>query len=71
MKEMTNQYLKEVDAFINENAVEKIRFKPKQRKDDVTQQMLATHDGSETVLYVGVSQEKVKTWRSKGCSTPG
>ena len=67
MKQMTDVYLKATDEFIKRHQIEKIRFEPKQRKDDITQEKLSLHNGSEGVLYVGVAQEKVKTLRSKAC----
>jgi len=58
MSQMTCRFRKNVDQFIKEQDIEIVRFKKGQRKDDVTLEKLATHDGKEQVLYMGVAQEK-------------
>jgi hypothetical protein len=41
-----------------------VSFAKHQRKDDVTQQYLAQHDGTEGVLYIGRAQEKARVPRT-------
>ena len=64
MAPMTQNYVAEVDHFIDSHQLARERFEGAQRKDEVTQKYLAGHDGSEGVLYVGIAQERATVWTS-------
>jgi len=48
-----------------EHQVPVVHFAKGQRKDDVMQQFLAGHDGSEGVLFIGRAQEKTSVFRTE------
>jgi hypothetical protein len=64
MEAMTRFYVASVEHFIAARGVPRYRFVKGERKDDVTHRFLAGHDGGEGVLYVGVAQERARTWTS-------
>ena len=70
---MTKTFLKAIDAFLQREGLERVRFKKGQRKDDVMQQRLRRFDKPEGVVFVGVAQEKVCVPRTtrKRCDSGG
>lgn len=64
MAPMTQNYVAQVDHYVDSRQLERQRFDNGQRKDEVTQKYLAGHDGSEGVLYVGIAQERATVWTS-------
>jgi hypothetical protein len=60
MAQMTEAYVADLHHFMAAGDIALVSFAKGQRKDDVTQQYLATHDGSEQVLFVGRAQEKAR-----------
>lgn len=64
MAPMTENYVAEVDHYVDSHQLARERFDNGQRKDEVTQKYLAGHDGSEGVLYVGIAQERATVWTS-------
>ena len=64
MANMTKAFKAAVDDYISNHDIEVVRFKKGQRKDDITKQRLANHDGTEGVLYVGIAQEKARVFRT-------
>lgn len=62
MEPMTRAYVADVRNFIAMRDLPVERFVNGQRKDDVTQQYLADHDGHEGVVYVGTAQERARVW---------
>ena len=58
MAQMTEAYVADLYHFITTHDIELVSFVKGQRKDDVTQQYLAAHDGSERVLFVGRRRRK-------------
>jgi len=70
MAQMTEQFKTEINQFIAEEVVEVIRFRKGERKDEITQQKLAHHNGEEGVLYVGIAQEKASVFRTVSRSHP-
>ena len=70
---MTKTFLKAIDAFLQREGLELVRFKKGQRKDDVMQQRLRRFDKPEGVVFVGVAQEKVCVPRTtrKRCDSGG
>jgi hypothetical protein len=60
MARMTEVFVADLYHFIAAHDVPLVQFAKGQRKDDVTQQYLTGHDGSERVLFVGRAQEKAR-----------
>jgi hypothetical protein len=58
MAQMTEAFVGDIHRFIDAHDVPLVSFAKGQRKDDVMQEFLASHDGSEGVLFVGRAQEK-------------
>jgi hypothetical protein len=58
MAQMTERFVADVDHFVAAHDLSLISFVKGQRKDDVMAEYLASHDGSERVLFVGKAQEK-------------
>ena len=57
--EMTKAFIKSVDAFIEQEGLDRVKFQKKERKDDVMKRYLQRFKKNEGVLFVGVAQEKV------------
>jgi hypothetical protein len=75
MAPMTKNFVAAIGEFVDRHGLDLVHFVKDQRKDDITQQYLADHDGSERVLYVGRAQEKASVVRTErrydartGCS---
>jgi len=66
---MTQAFVKSIEAFLQREGLELIRFQKGQRKDDVLQQKLRRFKKQEGVIFVGVAQEKVRVPRTtrKAC----
>src|ERR1017187_1431072 len=66
---MTKAFVKSIEAFIQSEGVELVRFKKGQRKDDVLQRKLRGFKKAEGVIFVGVAQEKFRVPRTtrKAC----
>jgi hypothetical protein len=60
MAQMTEVFVADLYHFMAAHDVPLVHFVKGQRKDDVTQEYLADHDGSEGVLFVGRAQEKAR-----------
>lgn len=61
---MTERFVQSIHAFIEREALELVRFKKGQRKDDVLQEKLRRFKKAEGVIFVGVAQEKVRVPRT-------
>ena len=61
---MTQAFVKAIEAFIQREGLELVRFKKGQRKDDVLQKKLRQFKKEEGVIFVGVAQEKVRVPRT-------
>jgi hypothetical protein len=62
---MTNDFLRRVEAFVEEERIPVVPFKKKERKDDVAAEYRARFRGSEGVLFLGKAQEKVRVFRTE------
>jgi hypothetical protein len=60
MAQMTEAFVADVHHFVAAHDLPLVHFGKGQRKDDVLQEYLAGHDGSEGVLFVGRAQEKTR-----------
>jgi len=68
---MTQAFVKSIEAFLQREGLELIRFQKGQRKDDVLQQKLRRFKKQEGVIFVGVAQEKVRVPRTTRKACPG
>jgi hypothetical protein len=62
---MTNDFLRRVDAFVEQQQIPVVPFKKGERKDDVAAQYRARFQGNEGVLFLGKAQEKVTVFRTE------
>jgi hypothetical protein len=62
---MTNAFLRQVDAFVEQHQIPVVSFKKGQRKDDVAAEYRAHFPGIEGVLFLGKAQEKVTVFRTE------
>jgi len=69
--DMTKTFLKAINAFLQREGIELVRFHKGQRKDDVLQQKLESFNKQEGVVFVGVAQEKVRVPRTTRKAMPG
>jgi hypothetical protein len=70
MGAMTTEYLKQVDAFVEREAIAVVLFEKGQRKDDVAGEYRATFAGAEGVLFLGKAQEKAAVFRTQKRTDP-
>ena len=68
---MTKAFVKSIEAFIQREGMELVRFKKGQRKDEVLQAKLRHFKKDEGVVFVGVAQEKVRVPRTTRKALPG
>jgi hypothetical protein len=62
---MSNEFLRQVDAFVAEHHIPVVPFGKKQRKDDVATEYRASFQGTEGILFLGKAQEKVSVFRTE------
>ncbi|MBV9904247.1 MAG: hypothetical protein JO346_06660 [Alphaproteobacteria bacterium] len=62
---MTNAFLQQVDAFVEQHSIPVVQFRKGQRKDDVAAEYRARFQGAEGVLFLGKAQEKVNVFRTE------
>jgi hypothetical protein len=62
---MTNAFLRQVDAFVEQHHIPVVSFKKGQRKDDVAAEYRARFQRSEGVVFLGKAQEKATVFRSE------
>ncbi len=62
MDPMSKAFVADIHHFIAARGVDLVHFAKGQRKDEVTQRLLAGFTGTEGVLYAGRAQEKSNVW---------
>src|SRR5271170_8193126 len=62
---MTNAFLRQTEAFVEEHRIPVVSFKKGQRKDDVAAEYRARFSNNEGVLFLGKAQEKVSVFRTE------
>jgi hypothetical protein len=62
---MSNEFLRQVDAFIEKHNIPTVLFRKGQRKDDVAAEYRASFQGTEGILFLGKAQEKVSVFRTE------
>jgi hypothetical protein len=70
MDPMAKAFVAEIHGFVASRGLELVAFGKGQRKDDITQQVLARFTEEEGVLYVGRAQEKSGVWRTQRRHNP-
>jgi hypothetical protein len=65
MDPMAKAFVADIHGFVSARGLELVHFAKGQRKDDITQQLLAKFTEDEGVLYVGRAQEKSGVWRTQ------
>ena len=65
MDPMSKAFVADIHHFAAAHNLELVHFAKGQRKDDVTQRMLAGFTAGEGVLYLGRAQEKSNVWRTQ------
>src|SRR5262245_2490454 len=62
---MSNAFLSQIDAFVEEHSIPVVQFRKGQRKDDVAAEHRARFSGTEGILFLGKAQEKVRVFRTE------
>jgi hypothetical protein len=70
MDPMAKAFVADIHGFVSARGLELVHFGKGQRKDDITQQVLANFAEEEGVLYVGRAQEKSGVWRTQRRHNP-
>jgi hypothetical protein len=70
MDPMAKAFVTDIHGFISARGLDLVHFAKGQRKDEVTQQILAGFTQPEGVLYVGRAQEKSGVWRTQRRHNP-
>jgi len=70
MDKMTKAFVAGIHRFIADHGIDLVAFAPKQRKDDIAQQYVAGHDGTDAILFVGRAQEKCPVFRTEKRRNP-
>jgi hypothetical protein len=65
MDPMAKAFVADIHGFVSSRGLELVHFAKGQRKDEITQQVLAKFGDEEGVLYVGRAQEKSGVWRTQ------
>jgi hypothetical protein len=65
LSQVSDAFVAAIGRYGREHQVPVVHFAKGQRKDDVMQQFLAGHDGSEGVLFIGRAQEKTRVFRTE------
>jgi len=70
MEPISAAFIRQVEAFVQEQDIPLITFTKKQRKDDVAAEHRARFTGTEGVLFVGKAQEKTPVFRTEKRTNP-
>jgi len=62
---LTNSFVARVERYASAERLDFVSFAKAERKDDVAKRYLGSHDGTETVLFIGKAQEKVRIPRTE------
>jgi len=65
MAPMSRRFVEAITAFVKKGKVELVRFKKGERKDEVMKEKLKGFKKEEGVVFVGVAQERTRTFRSR------
>ena len=62
---MSEAFVRNIEQFVDDEAIDLVSFEKRERKDDVTQRYLRRFRKREGVLYVGKAQEKARVMRTE------
>src|SRR5437868_10779447 len=62
---MSEAFVRNIEQFVDDEAIDLVSFEKRERKDDVTQRYLRSFRQREGVLYVGKAQEKARIMRTE------
>jgi hypothetical protein len=62
---LTDSFVARVERYASRGHLDFVSFAKAERKDDVAKRYLASHDGTEKVLFIGKAQEKVRIPRTE------
>jgi hypothetical protein len=65
-----DRFRREVERFVEQEGIPVVRFERGQRKDDVAAGWRQRFRGEEGVVFVGVAQERCRSFRAKRVETP-
>jgi hypothetical protein len=65
LEPISRRFLAAIDRYATVHGIARVDFVRGQRKDEVAQQFLARHDGSDKVLFIGRAQEKARVFRTE------
>jgi len=63
--QMTKDFVKQVEEFIQKEDIPRIEFKKKQRKDDIANELRKKDSRRDVVIFVGIAQEKQQAFKGK------
>ena len=67
---MTKAFVENIEAFSKREGIPLITFERHTRKEELAAEYRASFPGSEGILFIGKSQEKVRTFRTVGRRDP-
>jgi hypothetical protein len=67
---MTKAFVQSIEAFSKREGIPLITFERNTRKEELAAEYRARFAGSEGILFIGKSQEKVRTFRTEGRRDP-
>ena len=67
---MSNAFLQQVDAFVEQQQIPVVKFWRGQRKDDVAAEYRTRFQGTEGILFLGKAQEKANVFRTEKRTAP-
>ena len=70
MDPISKDFVRAIHRFIDEHELDLVHFQKGESKDDIAKGYLASHDGSDAVLFVGRAQEKARVYRTEKCVNP-
>jgi hypothetical protein len=62
---MRDRFVRAVDDFVGEHDIPVVHFERGQRKDDIAAKYRAKFDAPDGVVFVGLAQEKMRSFRAK------
>jgi len=65
-----NRFRNDLDRFIEQHRLALERFQRGQRKDELANERRRAFDGEEGVVFVGLAQERCRSFKATKCSTP-
>jgi hypothetical protein len=67
---MSRQFVADTKAYANSRGIPLVHFAKGQRKDDVMHEHLATFEGTDEIMFIGIAQEKARVFRTERRHNP-